>query len=73
MDGVEVPASIWGKIKANVQYLAIFLAMLRTPSEYGGLYPDEWAMIVAVGVTLLSGVQYFTRFARVLLAARASA
>ena len=73
MDGVKVPASIWGKIKANVQYLAIFLAMLRTPNEYGGLYPHEWAMIVAVVVTLLSGVQYFTRFARVLLAARASA
>ncbi len=73
MDGVKVPPSIWGKIKANIQYLAIFLAMLRTPGEYGGLYPDEWAMIVAVVVTLLSGVQYFTRFAKVLLAARARA
>ncbi len=73
MDGVKVPASIWGKIKANVQYLAIFLAMLRTASAYGGLHPDQWAMIVAVVVTVLSGVQYFTRFAKVLLAARASA
>jgi CDP-diacylglycerol--glycerol-3-phosphate 3-phosphatidyltransferase len=73
MDGVTVPPSIWGKIKANVQYLAIFLALLRTPDAYGGLYPDQWAMLAAVVVTLLSGVEYFTRFARVLRADRARA
>jgi len=68
MDGVIVPPSMWGKIKANVQYLAIFMALLRTADTYGGLYPDEWMMIVAVGVTLLSGLQYFMGFARVLQA-----
>ena len=68
MDGVVVPPSIWGKIKANVQYLAIFMALLRTADTYGGLYPDEWMMLLAVGVTLLSGVQYFLGFARVLQA-----
>ncbi len=73
MDGVTVPASIWGKVKANVQYLAIFLALLRTADTYGGLFPDEWAMIVAVIVTLLSGVEYFTRFAKVLRSDRADA
>ena len=73
MDGVTVPPSVWGKIKANVQYLAIFLALLRTSDAYGGLYPDQWAMLVAVAVTLLSGVEYFSRFARVLRADRARA
>ena len=70
MDGVQVPPSIWGKWKATIQYLALFLAMLRTAEEYGGLYPDQGAMLVAVAVTLLSGVEYFSRFARVLRADR---
>lgn len=73
MDGVAVPPSIWGKIKANVQYLAIFLALLRTTDTYGGLYPDQWVLLAAVLVTLLSGVEYFSRFARVLRADRARA
>ena len=73
MDGVVVPPSMWGKIKANVQYLAIFMALLRTADTYGGYYPDEWAMLVAVAVTLLSGMQYFLGFARVLRADRAPA
>jgi CDP-diacylglycerol--glycerol-3-phosphate 3-phosphatidyltransferase len=73
MDGVKVPPSIWGKLKAGFQYLAIFLALLRGLfSEYGGLYPDQWAMIVAVVVTVLSAVEYFSRFARVLRSAKAS-
>lgn len=73
MDGVVVPPSIWGKIKASVQYLAILLALLRTAHEVGGLYPDQWVMIVAVIVTALSGVEYFSRFARVLRSDRARA
>jgi CDP-diacylglycerol--glycerol-3-phosphate 3-phosphatidyltransferase len=71
MDGVSVPPSLWGKGKANVQYLAVFMAMLRTPDTYGGLYPDEWMMIVAAAVTVLSGVEYMARFAAVLRADRA--
>ena len=73
MDGVSVPPSFWGKAKANVQYLAVFMAMLRTPDTYGGLYPDEWMMIVAAAVTVLSGVEYMARFAIVLRADRARA
>jgi len=73
MDGVQVPPSIWGKWKATIQYAAIFMALLRTADEYGGLYPDQWMMLVAVAVTLLSGFQYFARFARVLRADRVSA
>ncbi len=71
MDGVVVPPSIWGKIKANVQFLAIFLALLRTPDTYGGLYPDQWVMIAAVVVTLMSGFEYFARFVGVLRSDRA--
>jgi len=71
MDGMAVPPSIWGKIKANVQFLAIFLALLRVPETYGGLHPDEWAMIAAVAVTVMSGFDYFSRFARVLRSDRA--
>jgi CDP-diacylglycerol--glycerol-3-phosphate 3-phosphatidyltransferase len=71
MDVVVVPPSMWGKIKANVQFLTIFMALLRTPDTYGGLFPDQWMMLVAVAVTLLSGLQYFLGFARVLRADRA--
>lgn len=66
MDGVVVPPSVWGKIKANVQFLAIFMALLRVESTYGGLHPDQWVMVAAVAVTLMSGFDYFTRFVGVL-------
>jgi CDP-diacylglycerol--glycerol-3-phosphate 3-phosphatidyltransferase len=73
MDGVSVPPSIWGKINVNVQFLALFLALLRVPETYGGLHPDEWAMLAAVAVTVMSGFEYFSRFARVLRSNRVSA
>lgn len=73
MDGVKVPPSFFGKAKALVQYLAIFMALLRTPEEYGGLYPDQWVMLLAVVVTVGSGYGYFRAFARVLRAARVRA
>lgn len=66
MDGVSVPPSFFGKAKAAVQYLAIFMALLRTSDTYGGLYPDEWVMLLAVVFTLASGYGYFARFAKVL-------
>lgn len=73
MDGMVVPPSIWGKIKANVQFLVIFMALLRVPETYGGLHPDEWAMVVAVAVTVMSGFDYFSRFARILRSDRVRA
>jgi CDP-diacylglycerol--glycerol-3-phosphate 3-phosphatidyltransferase len=73
MDGVSVPPTFFGKSKAVVQYLAIFMALLRTPDSYGGLYPDQWVMLIAVAVTVMSGYGYFSRFARVLRSSRASA
>jgi len=73
MDGVVVPPSLWGKIKTNVQFLAIFMALLRTTQTYGGLHPDEWVMIVAVAVTVMSGAEYVTRFVGVLRSDKADA
>jgi CDP-diacylglycerol--glycerol-3-phosphate 3-phosphatidyltransferase len=73
MDRVNVPASYWGKAKANAQYLTMFMALLRTPDQYGGLYPDQWVMLLAVAVTVMSGYGYFRGFARVLRAARTRA
>jgi CDP-diacylglycerol---glycerol-3-phosphate 3-phosphatidyltransferase len=65
-DGTVVSPSIWGKLKANVQFLAIFLAILRTSEPIGPLYPDQYAMIVAAAVTIGSAVEYLARFSGVL-------
>ena len=61
-DGTVVAPSIWGKLKANVQFLAIFLAILRGSTRWGALYPDQYAMIAAAAVTVGSAVEYLARF-----------
>jgi CDP-diacylglycerol--glycerol-3-phosphate 3-phosphatidyltransferase len=66
LDGSKVPPSMLGKVKATVQFFAMFLAILRTSGEWGRLYPDEWAMLVAVVITIASGVDYLARSARVI-------
>lgn len=65
-DQSDVPPSNWGKVKALFQFIAIGFAMIRFSTELGPLFFDEWLMLVAVAVTVLSGVQYFARFQRVL-------
>ena len=65
-DGVVFPPSIWGKLKTNVQFVAILLAILRFGDPIGPLYIDEWAMIVAAVVTVMSAVEYLTRFSSAL-------
>ena len=62
VDGTVMRPSIWGKAKANVQFVAIFMAILRTPDRLGALYPDQWVMLLAAVVTVLSAVEYLTRF-----------
>lgn len=64
----KVPPSIWGKAKALAQFTAIGLAMVRLSSEWGPYFLDEWAMLIAVGVTLLSAWDYFARFGSALRA-----
>jgi len=60
--GGLVRPSTWGKIKASAQFGAIFLAFLRLPSRWGPLFLDQWAMLVAVIVTLASFWGYLSAF-----------
>jgi CDP-diacylglycerol--glycerol-3-phosphate 3-phosphatidyltransferase len=64
--GTVVKPSIWGKLKFNVQFVAIVLAIVRYPHRFGFLYLDQWAMTVAAVVTVLSAVEYFSRLSSVL-------
>ncbi len=61
-DGTIMRPSVWGKLKANVQFLAVFLAILRTEPKLGPLFIDQWAMLAAGVVTVLSAVEYLARF-----------
>jgi CDP-diacylglycerol--glycerol-3-phosphate 3-phosphatidyltransferase len=65
-EGTVFAPSIWGKLKTNVQFVAILLAILRLGDPIGPLYLDEWAMIVAAVVTVMSAVEYLTRFSSAL-------
>jgi CDP-diacylglycerol--glycerol-3-phosphate 3-phosphatidyltransferase len=65
-DGVVFPPSIWGKLKTNVQFVAIFLAIVRWGDRLGPLYFDEWVMIAAAAITVLSAVDYLKRFSSAL-------
>jgi CDP-diacylglycerol---glycerol-3-phosphate 3-phosphatidyltransferase len=65
-EGTVFPPSIWGKLKTNVQFVAILLAILRYDDPLGPLLLDEWAMLVAAVITVLSAVEYLARFASAL-------
>jgi CDP-diacylglycerol---glycerol-3-phosphate 3-phosphatidyltransferase len=62
-DGTVMKPSIWGKLKATIQFTAITLAIVRTSTRLGPLYPDQWAMLVAAVFTIGSAVDYLARFA----------
>jgi len=59
---VVISASIWGKLKFNVQVVGITLAILQPAVVLGALRLDQWAMIVVALVSALSAVDYFARF-----------
>jgi cardiolipin synthase (CMP-forming) len=61
-DGTVVTPSFLGKAKANVQFVAITLAIWRPDVVLGGRYLDEWVMLVAAFVTLWSMLDYLGRF-----------
>jgi CDP-diacylglycerol---glycerol-3-phosphate 3-phosphatidyltransferase len=69
-EGSAVGPSLLGKAKANVQFLAIFLAIWRPDVLLGGRFVDVWAMWVAAIVTVWSGMDYLGRFAGVFSRAR---
>ena len=64
--GTVVYPSIWGKLKFNVQFVAILLAVLRYHLRIGPMYLDEWAMTVAVVITVLSAWDYFAHLSSLL-------
>ena len=64
--GRLVPASQWGKWKATVQFVAIGFAIVRLDEPWGALYLDEWLMISAVIITVVSAVDYVVRFRSVI-------
>ena len=65
-ENTPVPPSVWGKIKTGMQFFALGLAMLRLAEPWGPWYFDEWVMLAAVVVTVLSAVDYFRHYGRVL-------
>jgi CDP-diacylglycerol--glycerol-3-phosphate 3-phosphatidyltransferase len=69
-EGTVMKPSIWGKLKANVQFVAIALAIVRTSERAGPLYVDEYAMIAAAALTVVSAVEYLARFGGVFNDAR---
>ena len=65
-DGTVFPPSIWGKLKTNVQFIAIFLAIVRWGGELDPLRLDEWAMVAAAAITVMSAIEYVARFSSAL-------
>ena len=57
---VMAPSSL-GKLKTAIQFLAIALAILRPGDPVGGLYVDEWAMLIAAAITVWSAADYLVR------------
>jgi len=60
--GSVMAPSIWGKVKANVQFAALLMAMLRVDARWGPWHPDQWALAAAAGLAVVSAGQYFARF-----------
>lgn len=63
--GVSVPASILGKLKANVQLLAILFSILDYHIGSSLILP-QLLMWVAVAVTLISGADYLLKSRKIL-------
>ncbi len=63
--GVSVPASILGKLKANVQLLAILVSILDYHIGTSPILPQV-LMWVAVAITLISGADYLLKSRKIL-------
>ncbi|MDX2344625.1 MAG: CDP-diacylglycerol--glycerol-3-phosphate 3-phosphatidyltransferase [Acidimicrobiia bacterium] len=62
LEKATVPPSFWGKSKTTFQFFAIGFALIRSDSEIGPFFLDEWLMLIAVFATVLSGWDYFRRY-----------
>jgi CDP-diacylglycerol--glycerol-3-phosphate 3-phosphatidyltransferase len=67
-DGLVMAPSMWGKVKTNVQFFAILLAIVRPDVSVAGVYADEWLMIAAAIITVASAVDYLVSFSSALRA-----
>jgi CDP-diacylglycerol---glycerol-3-phosphate 3-phosphatidyltransferase len=65
-EGTVMQPSLLGRLKTSVQFLAILLAILRPGDPVGGAYVDEWAMLAAAAITVVSAVDYLARSASLL-------
>src|SRR6187200_2992995 len=70
-DGLVMAPSIWGKIKTNVQFFAILLAIVRPEVVVAGVYADEWLMVAAAVITVGSAIDYLVSFSSALRASAA--
>ncbi|HSL11654.1 MAG TPA: CDP-diacylglycerol--glycerol-3-phosphate 3-phosphatidyltransferase [Actinomycetota bacterium] len=61
-EGTVVAPSLLGKAKANVQFVAITLAIWRPDVVVADRFVDQWAMLLAALVTVWSAVDYLGRF-----------
>jgi CDP-diacylglycerol--glycerol-3-phosphate 3-phosphatidyltransferase len=62
LGGGMVRPSQWGKIKATSQFVAIGFAFIRLGEPIGGLFVDQWLMLIAVVLTIVSAWQYLAGF-----------
>lgn len=60
-DGKVVPPSRLGKWKATLQFVAIGFAIVRLDEPWGRFFLDEWLMIAAAIVTIVTGIDYVRR------------
>ena len=65
-EGKQFKTSMAGKWKATVQFVAITLAILRPDVVIAGVYLDQWALALAAGMSIWSGVDYLVRFSAAL-------
>lgn len=61
--GTPFPPSIWGKLKANAQFVGITLAIIRYAHHAGPLFADQWVMLAVAAITIASAAEYVVRFA----------
>lgn len=62
-EGTVMAPSLLGKLKTLIQFVAITVACWRPGEPVGGLFVDEWLMILAALITVASAVDYLKRSA----------
>jgi phosphatidylglycerophosphate synthase len=55
-----------GKLKTNVQFVAIFLAIVQWGGASALCALDEWLLLAAAVITVASAVEYIARFSSAL-------